>query len=88
VLQICCGAGGAAEFVITPFDAHGNAGASGGRFAAELLQEAPSGSCGAQPASPRALECTVTESATGSWLSAPLLMLYKHYCRHCIWLVL
>ena len=58
-------AGGPAEFVITPFDAHGNAGASGGRFAAELVQEASAGQP-AEPSSPRTLECAVTESSTGA----------------------
>ena len=54
-------AGALANFVITPFDAHGNAGASGGHFAAELICAAETAAEG----SPRSMECDVTETSSG-----------------------
>ena len=54
--------GAPADFAITPFDAHGNAGASGGRFAVELVRQLAPGEEGP----PSAVDCAVTESASGA----------------------
>lgn len=56
-------AGAPVSFVITPLDAHGNPGASGGRFAVELICAAEAAS---EEAWPRSVECTVTESSSGA----------------------
>ena len=50
-------AGASQDIIVTPHDNHGNAGASGGRFAAELVPEDD------EAAPP--LPCQVTESTTG-----------------------
>ena len=59
----CVLAGAPASFVITPLDAHGNPGASGGRFAVELICEAEAAS---EERWPRSVESTVTESSSGA----------------------
>ncbi|CAL8470626.1 g10168 [Coccomyxa elongata] len=56
-------AGAPVNFAITPLDAHGNPGASGGRFAAELICTAEAAS---EEAWPRSVECTVTETSSGT----------------------
>lgn len=71
-------AGALANFVITPFDAHGNAGASGGHFAAELIRAAEPAAEG----SPRSMECDVTESSSGRlpnlWETKPSSLILDH----------
>lgn len=58
-------AGVPADVVITPYDSYGNAGASGGRFAAELMEEHAS-----EDGSPRTISCDVTESSSGQCLNS------------------
>ena len=54
-------AGASHDIIVTPYDSYGNAGASGGRFAAELASE--------EEESAPAIPCQVTESTTGGVLT-------------------
>ena len=54
-------AGALKDIVVTPCDSYGNAGASGGRFAAELVPE--------DDESAPAIPCQVTESTRGQCLA-------------------
>lgn len=68
-------AGAPVNFTITPLDAHGNPGASGGRFAAELICTAEAAS---EEAWPRSVECTVTETSSGATRSLAGILRHDH----------